>query len=467
MAHPPSPDTPPDVAPDISGARSLTEDLAVLLHRPVDADTRRLAAWHLTDWLGCAIGGHRSEVALLIVKLARETPLGPIHAIGAEKRSADVAILLNAALGGILELDDAHRSSITHPGAIVIPAALAAAEIANATPAALLDGITRGYEATIRIGTALGREHYRYWHNTVTAGVFGAAAAAGSLFGLDEAALVSALGNAGSTAGGLWQMHNEPVMTKHWHYAQAALNGLRTALLAARGFTGPRFVLDGPQGLFAATAPHADTASITEAKSYWLMRDVSFKPWAASRHVHPAIDASLHLRSQLGAADLKPDKIARVTVATYSEALGFSNIPQPLSIHDAKFSLQHGVAIALLRGSPKLSDFESSAVHAPEVARLRTLIELREDPSHSSRFPGHFGATLDIEMVDGRHFTQTVKDVKGDPERPITIAELVDKAEQLMVWSGVLDQRKARRLIETALYLPESPSLHSLLKQIP
>lgn len=442
--------------------RSLTEDLVPILRRPVDPETRRHATYHVLDWLACAIGGLRSDVAGIITQLALETSPGPIHAIGADRRSLDVAVLLNGALGSILELDDFHRTSIVHPGAIVIPAALAMAEVTKATPAAFLDAVVRGYEATIRIGSALGREHYQFWHNTVTAGVFGATAAAGSLLALDDMAMVWALGNAGSTTGGLWQMRNEPVMTKQWHFAEAGLKGLRVAVLASRGFTGPRFILEGPQGLFAATAPGADGTAVTRPAPHWALRDVSFKPWTASRHAHPAIDAALELRDAVAIDDIKA-----VHVATYREALAFADTPHPRTVLEAKFSLQHSVAIALLRGSPRLADFEPAVFNAAAVAGLRAKVTVTEDPACSARFPAHFGATVTIETTDGRTLSRSLDDSKGDPERPMSLDDLAQKAEQLMVWSGQIDRAEAARVIEAALYLPDSASLQSLLKVLP
>ncbi|MFN3288499.1 MAG: MmgE/PrpD family protein, partial [Sphingomonadaceae bacterium] len=216
-------------------AASLTERLAARLARPVPPPARDRARLHLLDWLGCVAGGLRCEVAA-VARAAEPDPVARA-----------------ALLGNVLEMDDVHRGAILHPGPVVWPAALAAARETGASLGALLDAGVRGYEAVIAVGLALDARHYAHYHTTATAGGFGAAAAAASLLGLSPAAMADALGNWGSVAGGLWRMRHEPVMTKQFHVAHSALTGLWCARLARAGLSGPRAILEGEQGLFAAT----------------------------------------------------------------------------------------------------------------------------------------------------------------------------------------------------------------------
>ncbi|MEO6800719.1 MAG: MmgE/PrpD family protein, partial [Rhodanobacter sp.] len=278
---------------------SLTERLAVQLQRPVDAAARQRAAALVVDWLGCALGALRYPLAAQLTALVETLPAGEATALAAGRHDPASTLLVNAALGNVLEMDDVHRGAILHPGPVVIPLAVAACEACEAGATQLLDAVVRGYETTIRIGRALGVGHYRYWHPTSTAGAFGAAAAAVSVFGLDAEATADALGTAGSRTGGLWQMRHEAVPTKSIHNAEAARSGWLAAQLAAAGVTGPRYILEGPQGLFAATAPDAQPERVIAADSDWLIHSTSLKPWPACRHAHPAIDALLDLAPQL------------------------------------------------------------------------------------------------------------------------------------------------------------------------
>ena len=344
---------------------SLTEKLATHLMRPVDKDTRLRARLHLLDWLGCVAGARQSEVA----KVARK---------------AEPDILTRAALlGNILEMDDVHRTSILHPGPAVWPSVLSAVRDVDGEMEELLDGAVIGYEATIAIGSTFDTAHYAYYHNTSTAGGFGAAAGAGKVFQFSDAQYVNAMGNAGSVAGGLWQMRHEDVMTKQMYVTHAALVGLWHARLAKEGFSGPRFILEGPQGLYAATCDQPLPMTFPDQ---WRIHEVSFKPWGACRHAHPAIDAALELKEKAGALD------GDISVETYADALTFCDRPNPQSVIDAKFSLQHVVAIVAEKGLPELSDFESEAIG--NFAETRSNVTVKEASDISARYPEHYGARV-------------------------------------------------------------------------
>lgn len=408
------------------GEASLTERLAAHLLRPVAESNRQRARLHLLDWLACVAGARRSDVAEVA-------------------RAAERDVLTRAALlGNVLEMDDVHRAAILHPGPVVWPAALGAARDEDAPLEALLDGAVRGYEAVITVGATFDARHYAYFHNSATAGGFGATAAAASLYGISSERLGWALGNAGSTAGGLWQMRHEPVMTKQLHVAHAALAGLWIARLARRGFTGPRHILEGPQGLYAATTEAPKPLVLGEA---WRIDEVSFKPWAACRHAHPAIDAALELRAR---GSLK----GPMRVETYRDAVTFCDKPQPASVIEAKFSIQHAVAVVAVRGSPRPQDFEMDAIADPAVAAARALVEVVAAAEFTARYPAHFGARVRAgeDMVE-------LADARGDPERPIGRDGVIEKAHTLFAWGG-LDDGQAVRGVELAL---EGESLRDLL----
>ncbi|HET7093840.1 MAG TPA: MmgE/PrpD family protein, partial [Thermomicrobiales bacterium] len=283
--------------------RTLTEQLAAAILSGVaagiDAATLAAARRFTLDWLGCAIAGTVTPAgAMLIAEGASRGP-GPAAALGVEAgRDAETAALVNGGLAHIVEMDDLDRASVVHPGCVVIPAALAAAEERGADGRTFLAAVVAGYEAASRIGAAVGQSHYAYWHNTATCGAYGAAAAAGVVLGLAPERLVWALGNAGSIAGGLWQFNHDGAMTKHLHAGRAAANGVLAARLAARGFTGARAILEGPQGLFAAASRDARPERVVAGldtlggETPWRIHGVSIKPHASCRHTHPAVDAA-------------------------------------------------------------------------------------------------------------------------------------------------------------------------------
>ena len=416
-------------------AASLTEQLAQRLQQPVDAAARQRAALLLVDWLGCALAALRYPMAAQLRSVVQAQAAGTVVALGVGRRSAADALLLNAALGNVLEMDDVHRGAILHPGPVVIPVALAAAQAEGADADALLDAIVRGYEATIRVGRALGKAHYRYWHPTSTAGAFGAAAAAASVLRLPAESLADALGTAGSRTGGLWQMRHEPVPTKSLHNAEAARSGWLAAQLALAGMRGPRRILEGEQGLFAATAPDAMPEQVIADEADWLIHSTSLKPWPACRHAHPAIDALRDALAQLDAGELA--QIEHVQVHTYAEALRFCDRPQPQTELEAKFSLQHALASILVHGRPQLAHYTAEACSDAELAPWRARISLHEDAACSQRFPTHYGASVQVRLADGRQLQAERIDAWGDPECPMSAEDVLTKALALAQWGGV------------------------------
>lgn len=438
---------------------SLTEALATRLLRPVDGVARQRAATLVADWLGCALGALRSPLAAQLTGLVATLPAGQATALGAGRRDPASALLVNGALGNVLEMDDVHRGAILHAGPVVIPVALAVAESTDATAQQFLDAVVRGYEATIRVGRALGRGHYRYWHPTSTAGAFGAAAAAGSILGLDAQALADALGTAGSRTGGLWQMRHEPVPTKSIHNVETARSGVLAAQLAAVGLRGPRKILEGEQGLFAATAPDAQPDLVLADAPDWLIHTTSLKPWPACRHAHPAIDAMRDALRQAGA--LPVAAFASIDVTTYAEALRFCDRPEPTTELEAKFSLQHAVAAIACLGRPELAHYLSEAIDDPVVRAMRARVTVREDAEASARFPEHYGAAVTVTLADGRRLHAGRVDAWGDPECPMPDAAIASKALALAQWGGV-PKPAATRLFDAVSGLPTALSMEPL-----
>ena len=436
-----------------------------------DADLAR-AQLHLLDWLACAFAAKGSDIAAVYQRLANSES-GRFSAIGVSGTSWQSALGLNAALGNVLEMDDLHKSSILHPGPVVIPAALTVAEMTNASMTDLLNAIIKGYEVTIRIGQAIGRSHYQYFHNTSTCAAFGAAMAAGHLLALNKEQLVSALGNVGSRTGGLWQMRNEQVETKQWHNSEAAKSGVQAALIAEAGARGPAFILEGPQGVFNALSQDAKGEKVLEPNNCWHIFQCSFKPWPACRHAHPAIDVTrliLEQRPELQQhveqqAAIKEKQfigdITHIEISTYLDAQVFCDRPSPKSTTEAKFSIQHAVASYLIFGEPKLEHYQAEYFERPDVAKLRDKISVLFSDEFESCYPAHYGASIKLVLKNDQGveystysdsaytystytcstYTYSIKDTLGDPENPLLDAQLIKKAESLLLHAGLSDKQ--------------------------
>ncbi len=191
---------------------SLTSDLVRLIRRkPIEEEDLQSAALFVLDTLACAFGAIETEPARMLQRVA------PVTQVDVGRRAFFVG-----GISHILELDDLHRGSVTHPGCVVVPAAWAVSDANDLGGRAFLAAVLAGYEACTRVGMSVGKEHYRIWHNTSTCGPFGSAMAVANLINLTDEACVWALGNAGQQACGLWEFLSAGAMSKHLHTARGA-----------------------------------------------------------------------------------------------------------------------------------------------------------------------------------------------------------------------------------------------------
>ena len=404
---------------------SLTRELVTLIGSKTigDAD-RQHASLFVLDTLACAIAGRGAAPARMLLAVAPPA-------------SSDIArrAFLVGGLAHILEMDDLHRDSVTHPGSVVIPAAWTIAEDHNLGGHQFLDAVLAGYEACCRVGMAVGKSHYRVWHNTSTCGPFGAAMAAARLIGLSEDEAVWALGNAGTQSSGLWEFLATGAMSKHLHTARAAESGVLAALLAKEGFTGPEKILEGEKGFFAGLCadpiPQAVTAN---PERPWELTRTSIKPWPCCRHTHPAIDAALELHTVLNGAP-----VARVTVGAYRAAIDVCDRPDPQDLYSAKFSLQHTVAVALNDGLVNQGSFDAEA--RSRMAGERAKVSVAVAPKVDAAYPKAWGVEVAVETIDGRRLAASRRHAKGDPENPLTEQDLKAKARAMLLESGLAEAR--------------------------
>lgn len=384
---------------------------------------------------------------------ARSSPQGRtlLNWFQAEPRDSAKRAFLFGALVHVLEIDDLHRESVTHPACVVIPAAWSAAARVGADGTAFLTAVLHGYEAVCRIGNAVGPAHYRIWHNTATCGPFGAAFAAATLLGLDAQHTVWALGNAGTQASGLWQFLEEGAMSKHLHAGRAAESGLIAAELAARGFTGPARILEGAKGFFAAACPDARPQRVlAEPDAPWQLRLTSIKPWPSCRHTHPAVDAALELHAN-GAQDIVSGR-----VSTYRAALDLCDNSSPASEYEAKFSLQHCVAAALTDGELTLDSFDGAAL--TRLAELASRLTADIDAELDAAYPRRWGARLRLETASELTLAASRAACRGDPEAPVDAADLRAKAAALLARTE-LSPARAERLVADTIALRGADAL--------
>jgi len=429
---------------------------------PVIERTRYL----LLDLIGNIVRGRSAESTPALVSAVHVLGLdrGEIAVIGDPRRYAPAgAALMAGAFAHSLDFDDTHAASTLHPGAPVIPAALAAAQISGATGADLLAAIVAGYEITCRIGLALpAADHYqRGFHPTATCGAFGAAVAAGRLFGLGVDAMKSALGIALSQTAGSLQFLADGAWTKRFQVGWAALSGLTAASLAGAGYKGPGGALEGRHGFLSSYAPNPLPARAVEKLGVvFELMETAIKPYPSCRYGHAGIDAALALRTR---HDLKPEEIEGVTYGLSQAGMLLVGAPtekkaNPDNVVDAQFSAPFVIASALATGRMQLESYER--LHDPMIRRLMARIRCEHSEEIEAHYPRNMSGTVSIQ-ARGETFAETVIVPTGEPSNMLSEAALLAKFTNLV--EPVLGLGPTAELATIILRVDESNGIARLL----
>jgi 2-methylcitrate dehydratase PrpD len=382
------------------------------------------------DWYAALLPGLVEAPAVQLQQmLSDELDRGPARLALGRAASVRAAALIQGSASHAVEFDDIYREAIYHPGAPTISAAWALAQARGTDGITLLRAIVAGYEVSTRIGAALGRAHYRYWHNTGTVGCFGAASACASLLALDAPAHAHALATVGTFAAGLQQAFRMDSMSKPLHAGRAAESGLLAASMAQVGITGSLDILEGEAGMGRAMSDGPDwEAALATLGSRYNITEMTFKNHGCCGHTFAAIDGTLALAQQLA---VDPETIRSVRICTYGPALAVAGNPDPVTAAEARFSLPYVIATALRFGSVRLVAFSPERLADPKTRALMRRIELAVDPELDAAFPGQRAARVRLELADGRTAEWLQPTRKGDPDAPLTDAELSAKFLEL------------------------------------
>ena len=379
----------------------------------------------LLNFVGCALGGCRDEAMSLGAKVLAPY-FGPPQAgvIGRRERPDMLnAAFLNAVSANVLEYDDTHLPTVMHPAAPVAPGLLALAEQHPISGAALVHAFILGVEVECRVGRSVMPAHYRRgWHITATCGIFGAAAAAGKLLGLDPRHMAWALGHAATQSAGLVESLGS--MSKSIGVGNAARNGLAAALFAEAGFTAADRAIEGRYGFAPVTSDSVNLAAITDGLGEsWEILANAYKPYPCGVVLFPVIDACLNLIARHAPA---PQRVARVTVRGHPLLRERADRPAVETGREARVSIQHSVAAAFLHGAAGLAQYEEACVADPAVRSLRAKVAVEEDASIPVE-----SAIVTLYLDDGTSLAEQVRHGRGTPGRLMSEDELDAKVREL------------------------------------
>jgi 2-methylcitrate dehydratase PrpD len=411
---------------------------------PIAPEVLHHAKRAVIDWYAALLPGAVVPPATALERaLADELDRGEARLALGRPATVRAAALINGSAAHTVEVDDIFRDGIYHPGAPTIPAALALAQARRASGEAFLRAVIVGYEISTRIGAAMGRAHYKYWHNTGTIGCFGAAAAAAELLQLDTKRFAHALATVATFSAGLQQAFRMDSMSKPLHAGHAAEAGVTAALAAAEGVIGSLDVIEGEAGYGRAMGdgPDWEKALATLGRDFHITR-MTFKNHACCGHTFAAIDGALAVQSQLGVA---ARDIERVRVGTYRAGLEVAHYEDPHTPAEARFSLKYVVAYPLAHGSVRLAAFEPPRLADALTREVMRRVDVAIDPELDATFPGQRAARVSIVARDGRRAEHLQPTRKGDPDAPLSDPEL--EAKYLELAAPVVGDARARELL--------------------
>jgi len=422
----------------------------------------------ILDTIGCALAGSLSKEAELMRKALMAYDKGGKAIIwGTPVRSSLFSsCLINGTMAHALEMDDVHRKGKVHAGAVVIPASLAIGENLCSDGRSLILATFLGYEVAIRIAIGVGAKSHRMkgWHATGTCGTFGAAAACSKLLGLNAEWIANALGLAGAQSSGLWAFTADGSMSKRLHSGRAAQSGLYSALLAQKGFTGSKMILEAEDGGFCrAFSDEYDLDRIVRGLGErFEILEVSVKPYPCCRTLHGPIDTMLKLREtrHLQAKDVK-----RISVRTYEVAIkqcGYTH--EPSTSLDAQFSIPYALSVSLVDGEAGLGQFSEDRIKDGEVRSLAKKVEMAVDEELDRLYPDKWSFIIEVETQRGETYRERVDTAKGDPDNPLSVDEL--KGKFLTNTISILGERKSEELAEKIVNLEQLANINSLLESL-
>lgn len=357
-----------------------------------------------------------------------------------KKYPARLAAFLNSVFGHGAELDDGNKKAAGHAGVHLIPAVFALADKLHSSNRDVLVALATGYEAYIRISSAAQPGLVRRgFHSTGMAGTLACAAACARLYRLDVQGIEDAIALATTMTGGLLSYGDSRPAIKPLNPGKAAENGVFSAMLAAEGVHGPTESLEGQNGWFHAATDEVHVSYLKRA-DHLLLHDCYFKLYPSCRHTHCGIDAAVALHERVSVNDIE-----KVNVYIYPNAIKLAGIKIPKDRDETKFSIQYTLACALLNGSYGIDDMNPPRL-TPDVLDLIEKIEMIADDSLENRSKGIRGTRVEVVLKNGERIEETVLVPKGDPEKPLTRTDIIDKLR--VCAQGQADGETLRKLVE-------------------
>ena len=379
--------------------------------------------------------------------------------------SPSAAALLNGTLAHSLDFDDTHAEASLHSSAPILSAALAAAQMNKSSGQELITACVVGYEVQIRLGLAGGSSaHYKKgFHPSATCGIFGAAAAAGYLMGLNKEQYISAFGIALSQSAGSMQFLTDGAWTKRSHVGQAAQNGLSCAIMAGEGFKGPSQAFEGQWGYLHSYASGGDVNKATTGLGEeFETLNLGVKPYPSCRYSHAAIDGLIELKKEL---KFSSDDLDDIDIGLSETALNIIGYPltdkqHPKSVVDGQFSMPFCAAVTVKSGGLQWDDYKNH-LNNKDTLSLCNKIKVSPDEDAEKCCPEYMSAKVKV-VVKGEKYEKFVKIPKGEPENFMEDVEFISKFKGLT--EPYLSKQRVDQLTDLMLKIDQANNVNSIFE---
>ena len=377
------------------------------------------------------------------------------------KTKVENAVFANSSFGHGFEIDDHYLPGESHPGCISVPSALAIGEREHASGKDLIVAVVAAYEVMGRINRAITPScSNRGFHaHTSISGPFGAAAAAGKILGFDPELMVNALSIAGSHSSGTKEYDQNGGSIKRMHAGMAAHGGMRSALIAQKGITGPATILEGKHGFFQAFADEYKVNEITDGlgTDFKVVMGQGFKYYCSCGAMHSGLDA---LRILMAAHDdIRENNIAEIVMGTNSNSR-YHVDAKVTDITSAQFSAPFSLAMTLITGTNGFKDYSEENLHNPRILNLSRKVKMEID-DEMEREAAKRGCRLTVKLNNGKTYVQKVEYCKGLAENPLTRDEFDGKFRELA--SVVADKDTTEEILKTVYALDELKDVSTLV----
>jgi 2-methylcitrate dehydratase PrpD len=440
------------------------ERLESIESKPIPEHVLHHARRCFIDYLGAAFAGEvllREKTDKLANTLG--ATIGDVSVVGSP-RKVDLtnATFLNGIHSHYVELDDGVIAGIIHPGTPIFSALLPWAEGQNASGEDFLRGVVMGYESSVRLAEAIQPAHKACgYHATATCGSVGVAWAICSMLGDSVEVKKDAFSSVTVRAGGSLKVLEDGSHLKPVNSGHAAMMGHNSVALAKAGFVGPNDALLGHNGFVRLMTDKHDLQRLTSEDGKYCIEDTYFKPYAACRYCHPAIEAAMQIKAQ---ENIDLAEIESVTVSTYELAVAKHDHQEITGVSSAKMSIPISVAVAFVTGKAGIEEYTMPILERSEIQELARKVTARPCEEYTKAFPQKSPAKLEIVFRNGRHLEQFVEYPKGEPDFPLSDEELTQKFQDLAVFSG-MPLKQAEEISQRIWKLPSNfeqllPLLH-------